>query len=695
MNTLDIAIRYATERHWACFPCVPNSKHPATTNGLNDASNDPDTLRVLWRDKSDANLAVRTGAPSGILVLDVDVKDGARGRESLEQLQKEHGALPVTLTNATPSGGWHLIMRHPGGRIGNRTGMRPGLDVRGDGGYIVAPPSIIKGDSYHWKDENKTIAEAPAWLIELIGTASESTLDMSAVLKGLPRGTRNDQVFRYACKLRADNVPLPEAQRFVLDAAARCKPALDPEEALACLASAWRYEPRLHLTDLGNAQRFVVRHGANARYIPEFKKWITWDGARWLFDEDGEVVRLTKETALSIYTEALAETDDARRATLGKWATNTEGERRLKAIIELAKTEPGVPVHVSELDRAEWLLGVTNGVLDLRTGALRMPSRADYITKMAHVEFVTEATCPEWLKFLDRVFSGKATLIEFMQRAAGYSLTGSTAEQCLFLLWGGGANGKSTLVNTLRSALGDYSTQADAATFMARDRSGASNDIARLRGARLVAAVETEDGQRLAESLVKQLTGQDTIAARFLYGEHFEFVPAFKLWLAANHKPVIRGDDWAIWRRIHLVPFTVQIPEAERDKDLPEKLRAELPGVLNWALEGCRAWQEQGLAPPDEVKAATAEYRREMDVMQDFIDECCVVRADARVGATVLYQTYRSWTEEAGLHAMSQQRFGRKVAERGFEKVKTPRIEYHGVGIMDERYSTGGRGHDF
>lgn len=692
MNTLDAAVHYATERGWPCFPCVPDAKRPATPNGLHDATKDPGRLRSIW--KYGANLGVRTGEASGIFALDVDVKDGASGRESLEQLQHEHGALPVTLTNATPTGGSHLLFRHPTHTLGNRAGLLPGLDVRGDGGYIVVPPSVIGGCSYHWINEDEQIAEAPAWLVALISASADSKLDLGAVLAGVSQGARNDQLFRYAAKLRGDDFAPDDARRLVLDMAARCAPPMDPEEALACLASAWRYAPRTHLTDLGNAQRFVVRHGVNARYLHEFKKWVTWGDARWHFDEDGEAARLAKETARSLYAEAAEESDDNRRAAVGKWAAASESATRLKAITELAKTEPGVPVRANELDRDPWLLGVANGVLDLRTGTLRTPRREDYITKRAHVEFHAGAACPMWLAFLDRIFAGKVSLIEFMQRTAGYSLTGSTAEQCLFLLWGSGANGKSTLVNALRAMLGDYATQADAATFMARDRGGASSDIARLRGARLVAAVETEDGQRLAESLVKQLTGQDTIAARFLYGEHFEFSPAFKLWLAANHKPVVRGDDYAIWRRIHLIPFTVQIPEAERDKELPEKLRAELPGILNWSLEGCRAWQAQGLVPPEEVRAATAEYRREMDLLQDFFDACCVAHPAARGPQPALYAAYKAWAEAAGHHPMSSNKFGRKLGARGFEKRHTGKgIEYLGIGLREDR--TGGHDGSF
>ncbi len=549
----------------------------------------------------------------------------------------------------------------------------------------VLPPSIHPdtGKPYKWIGDWTNIPELPHELLtiwqEQIAAPRRSSSQVARI--GAPEGQRNDSIFKFASKLRADGVVFDEARPITLDAAAKCSPPLDEREALQCLRSAYSYPESFHCTDYGNARRLVARHGTDVRYIPKFKKWIAWDGSRWLFDEDGEIMRRAKDTALAIYSEAASETNDARRAALGKHAAASEGEKRIKSMIELTKSELGVPIQPEHLDANQWLLGVTNGVIDLRTSALREPRRADLITKQAHVEFVPGATCPTWLSFLDRIFAGNAEIIGFMQRAAGYSLTGSTAEQCLFLLWGTGANGKSTFVNAVRAVIGDYATQTDPAAFMSRDRSGASSDIARLRGARLVSAIETEDGQLLAESLVKQLTGQDTIAARFLYAEHFEFVPAFKIWLAANHKPVVRGDDYAIWRRIHLVPFLVQIPEAERDKNLPDKLLHELPGILNWAIAGCLAWQAKGLSPPDEVRVATAAYRREMDLMQDFIEAVGVVSPRAQVAASVLYASYRTWAEATGHRAMSQTKFGRKMAERGFAKRNTPRVEYLGLGI--------------
>jgi putative DNA primase/helicase len=679
---LEAALQYA-ERGWAVFPLVPRKKIPLTPNGFKDASTDPKQIRRWWKQHSQANVGIATGA-SKLTVIDGDVKHGHDPVDSLMKLVNGANRLPETLRAATPSGGWHLYFKAPEGveiRNSAEKKLGPGLDVRGDGGYVVAPPSVVDDDpakgvvggAYWWiNGADEPMAALPEWLasaaINGVTAKGETSTAVSAIHGGLPAGRRNDGVFRYACRLRADGVSADEARALVLEAAARCEPPMDAAEALRCVASAYRYPADFHLTDLGNAFRFVARHGEDARYVPDFRKWLTWDGQRWLFDEDGEAVRRAKETALSVYAEAAAERDEARRKATARWAAESEAEKRLKAMVELAKTEPGIPVRPNELDADPLLLGVANGVLDLRTGALREPRREDLITKRAPVEFLPGAACPTWLRFLDRVFAGQADLIGFMQRAVGYSLAGHTSEQCFFLLYGTGANGKSTLLGALDALLGDYAMTAPAATFMEKDRGGANNDIARLRGARLVSAIETEDGQRLAESLVKQVTGQDTVTARFLYAEFFEFAPAFKLWLAVNHKPTIKGDDYAIWRRIRLVPFTVRIPDEEKDGALPTRLRAELPGILNWALEGCRLWQESGLAAPEAVTAATAEYRADMDVMQQFFDECCSLSLTGSVGASTLYAAYKRWSEGNTGWSMSQTRFGRTLKERGFDK---------------------------
>jgi putative DNA primase/helicase len=436
-------------------------------------------------------------------------------------------------------------------------------------------------------------------------------------------------------------------------------------------------------TDMGNATRLVQRHGKNLRYIHEFKKWVVFHTVRWLFDEDGAVMRMAKDTARSIFAEAAKAKNPEEQKQLAAWAAASQSLAKASAMIELAKSEPGVPIASCQLDRDPFLLGVQNGVVDLRTGQSRQAQRDDYITKMAHVDYIQGATCPTWEKFLSRIFSEKTALIDYMQRALGYSLTGDTGEQVIFLPHGGGANGKSTLLDTIRTIMGDYATTSSTDLLMTKQAGAATNDVARLRGARLVATIETEDGRRMAEGLVKQLTGGDMIAARFLFAEFFEFKPQFKIWLAANHKPVIRGDDYAIWRRIHLIPFTVTIPPDQRDKSLTARLIAESAGILQWLIRGCLEWRRIGLTPPSEVLAATAEYKTEMDVFGKWIEECCLIAAHATAKGGALYASYKHWIDENGGFPLSSNRFATKLGERGFCKEKSGFVVYRGIGILD------------
>lgn len=379
---------------------------------------------------------------------------------------------------------------------------------------------------------------------------------------------------------------------------------------------------------------------------------------------------------------------------------------KLKAMVESAQSEHGIPIQPEALDADRWLLNVINGTLELHTGTLRPHRQADMLTKCLPIDYNPQAQCPTWERFLWHIMGGtnlgedtedmgtgelenrKAAdkrakrLIDFLQRAVGYSLTGNTYEQCLFLLHGSGSNGKTTFLETLQALLGDYAQSTPSASLLAKDRhDGIPNDIARLRGARLVTAVEIGDGKRLNEELVTRLTGQDTLTARFLHAEFFDFQTAFKLFIACNHLPTIRGTGHAIWRRIRLIPFTVTISEGEQDKDLPAKLRAELPGILRWAVQGCLAWQREGLGTPEEVKVATADYRASMDVVGRFIAEKCVEQPYAKVKASVLYKAYQEWCDTNGEHCDSQRRFGMQLTERKYKNYTNNGSWWEGIGL--------------
>ncbi|MDQ6794342.1 MAG: phage/plasmid primase, P4 family [Chloroflexota bacterium] len=425
-------------------------------------------------------------------------------------------------------------------------------------------------------------------------------------------------------------------------------------------------------TELANARRLVAQHGRDLRYCHPWRCWLVWDGRRWQRDGTGAVLRRAKDTVLTIYGEAGDAVDPGERKALSRWAQKSEARNQIQNMVVLAESEPTVPVTPAELDADPWLLNCRNGTLDLRTGALRPHARADLISRLVDIDFDPEATCPTWEYVLDRILPSER-LRCFLQRAVGYSLSGDTREQVLFLLHGTGANGKTVTLETTQRVVGDYGRRAQFEAFLMSDHDRVRNDLAALVGARFVSAVEVDAGRRLSEVVVKELTGGDTVSCRFLYGEFFDYTPQYKVWLAANHKPTIRGSDHAIWRRIRLIPFTVTIPDAEQDRNLPEKLRAEAAGVLSWAVRGCLDWQAHGLDEPEEVLAATAAYREEMDVLGGFLTDCCLVDPRAKESAASLYQAYEGWANAAGERAVSKRTFGRLLGERGFTDTRTER----------------------
>lgn len=360
--------------------------------------------------------------------------------------------------------------------------------------------------------------------------------------------------------------------------------------------------------------------------------------------------------------------DSKQRDALVKWALHSESQSIVTHALSLAESEPGIPVLTEQFDRDSYLLNVKNGTLNLKTGEFREHQREDLLTKLSPVAYDPAAKCPRWEQFLREVMDEET--IPFLQRAIGYSLSGFTGEHCFFLLYGMGRNGKSVFLSVLQYILGDYAMQTDWQSFAVRKNGGAEirNDIARLHGARFIAAVESERNVRLAESLIKALTGGDRITSRFLYQEHFEFVPQFKLWLATNHKPTVIGTDEAIWSRIKLIPFDVTIPPERRDKHLTDKLRAEAPGILNWALEGLRLYHQDGLRESATVTAATTQYRANSDVLQHFLNAKCILETDAETRSSDLYAAFKGYADFANEFKMNERAFGQAMEERGFKR---------------------------
>jgi putative DNA primase/helicase len=453
----------------------------------------------------------------------------------------------------------------------------------------------------------------------------------------------------------------------------------------------------VHLTDLGNARRIVERHGNELRFCHPWRVWLAWDKRRWAIDETAEAVRRVKETIGDLFfrvaeqIKQLGEIDDqdpARKGELAKLQKllnhllKWEDQRNIERCLRSASSEPGIPIMPSQLDADPFLLNVKNGTIDLRTGQLREHRREDFLTKLAPVEYRPNAECPLWMQCLDRWMDSNKELIGYLQRTVGYWLTGSVKEQCLWLFHGAGANGKSTFLCTILAMLGEYAMQAVSDLLLAKHNETHPTERADLFGRRFVCTIETDQGKRMAEALLKQLTGGDRIRARKMRQDFFEFEMTAKLVLAANHKPTIRGTDYAMWRRVKLVPWSVTIAEEEKDKDRVKRLRAELPGILAWAVRGCLDWQRYGLGEPDEVRQATTTYQAEMDVLGGFIAEACFSHQTVKAQTSKLYDAFQAWS---GDHWMTQKAFTEALKAKGYEVIKGTggRMFCNGLGLPD------------
>ena len=618
----------------------------------------------MTRSAADVNVGLRCGQQSGIAVVDVDPRNG--GNESLAALLDEHGPFPDTAEVATGGDGRHFYFSITG-PLKTNPEIAPGVELRGDKSNVVAPPSIhASGKRYEWvrSPDDVELAELPAWLLSATTKKDQVTGSAGGLI---PQGQRNNALVSLAGRLRAagsDDVDLREALREANRS--RCDPPLPDSEIASIARSVARYPVKLQLTDSGNAERLARDHGCNLRYCFKWKRWLAWNGRRWMSDADADILRASKLVARALLAEAGACEDDDSRKAIAKWAKTSESSKSRRAMMELATAEEGIPVLPEAFDRDPWLLNVQNGTLDLRAGKLRLYAREDLITKIAPVRYDVEASAPTFMQFLTDCMGGCKDLIDFLQRALGYAITGDVSEDALLFFYGAGCNGKSTLLNAVSGTLGpDYAHEAAPDLLMQRKRDHLT-ELADLHGRRLVTTTEVGNGARLAEVLVKRLTGRDPITARRMREDLWEFMPTFKLIVSGNHKPAIRGTDDAIWRRIHLVPFTVSF-KGKEDRRLPDRLRTEAPGILTWLVQGSLMWQAEGLNPPEEVLVAGAEYRHESDVLIDFLTEKCVVGDDCRVKGGELYSAYIGWHRGAvGGEPLNNTAFGLELKQRGF-----------------------------
>lgn len=426
------------------------------------------------------------------------------------------------------------------------------------------------------------------------------------------------------------------------------------------------------LNDKGNAKRLADMFGTDLRYCAEIGQWLIWDGKRWKFDITQQIQEYAKKIPEELFREHLREPEGERKKTLHRWAVESGKFFKIQGMIKLTQSIPGIAIEARELDRHKWLLNCRNGTIDLKAGMLRPHQREDLITKIIDVSFDPAATCPIWEGFLGRVMGNSHQAISFLQRAAGYSLTGDVREEVFFFCYGLGRNGKGTFMNTMFRLLdgNDYAAQINPKALINDGRQDTSNEKADLRGARWVQTTEISEG-KLDEETVKILTGGDAIKGRRLYHDSFTFFPEFKLWISGNHKPRIKNIDEAIRRRIIMIPFAVIIPEEECDRTLKERLIGELSGVLTWTVKGCLEWQKQGLNPPPEVKQATGEYLDSQDIFSHFFEDCCKIGTKRDfTTAKELHEHHKAWCEREGEFPLHKNTIADKLRGMGCRSVK-------------------------
>jgi putative DNA primase/helicase len=710
---LDRAL-YLAALHVDVIVVRPRSKDPLQKGWPQAATENVATIRQWGRQFPNHN----TGAvanPDKLWLLDGD------DPTIPERYERDTGeTFPMTFAVESRPGRRHYYFRpSPASRelanVAQSKVAGGAFSVRAKNEYVVGPGSIHPETGKPYLivcDDN--LAPVPdrliAWIRTQIGSQSRpvaATGPTPALSTKVSAGGRNSHLASVAGKLHRAGLPVEQLlPALLIRNQSDCDPPLPDAEVRAIATSIGRYDQpqgmelvraqttalvhtargavgpidpevlpaiEIHETDLGNALRFVLRYGGEVKHCAALG-WLVWDGRRW--KKQGEeslkvVSEWMKETINAIFQEAncAARAGDRDKAgELYAWALQSQSNARIRAALALAESDRAISVTANDLDTHPLLLNLENGTLDLEKFELRPHRKADNITKVSDVEYDPQATHLEFDKFIERILPDEPVR-NFVQRWFGYCLTGNVAEQKFVIAHGTGANGKSQLVEIFRKLLGDdYATRSSFDSFRLGGHGETRNDLAALRGMRLVTVSESAEDALIDEAVIKDVTGSEAITARFLYHEFFQYVPEFKIIISTNHKPTVYGQDHAIWRRLCLVPFEVTIPEGEREADIHKRLlRDESAGILNWALAGLREQQEMTLCPPTKVQAATQEYRAEQDIVGQFLEERCEVGAGFEEQSQEVHAAYKQWAEDAGYKPFAVRRFNARLVAKGFK----------------------------
>lgn len=692
--------------------CSSPGKHPLFSNGVYGASDDVEWLQSVYAEHPHANVAIACGRVSGLILLDLDTQ------EAIDAVRRQ--GLPLTWTFTTGKGEQHGF-RYPKLReefyIQNAVQLAPGVDIRSDGGYSVVPDSRhYSGKQYTWvrSPADCPLADIPSWLMDQLviknrTAVSEVRPDEHGEIQ--EKGGRNDYLFKVGTSMRAARFSGEEIRLVLLERNVRsCSPPLDDSEVSLIVDSIiQRYSPGIvdemsdrvkeklgdidklpavlltaPLTDSGNAECLVELFGQDFRSCKAMTKVkaesrgiFHWNSLVWEEDIHREFRTCAMWTSRGRKAiSAHAETVEARRR-LYKYATDCENIGKLEAMCELASTKEPVVTDEKIWDTDPLKITVLNGTLSLKEGRFYTPERDDYITQQATVEYDETATCPVWEQTLSEIFADNLDIIPYLQRVFGYSITGLTDQHIMWFWYGGGANGKSTILNAIKSLLGDFSATTSFSTFDTRNDSGRNDDLAVLRGKRFVAASEGEQGRSIAEAKIKSVVSSDDITCRFLHNNFFTYKPTYKVILASNHLPDIKGTDKGIWRRVHLVPFNQTFEGDAIDPLLDEKLQGEMSGILNWCLTGLTDfWTRGGFDPPGIVLYSTRNLEEKSDLFQQWYDERLTPDEKSSLRRSTAYLDYRNYLRTSGETPIAKMAWNARMEEAGIHFSEKVRGDY-------------------
>jgi len=682
--------------------CSTPGKHPLHSNGVYGATTDLEWLEDQYRAFPNSNVGIAMGRESGILALDLDTP------QAIDAVRKQ--GIPSTWKFTTGKGEQHLF-RYPDIQeelyIQNAVQLAPGVDIRSDGGYSVVPPSNhYSGKKYYWvvDPEAGPPAELPQWIRDMLvlknKSATNTNVGADEHAEIQTEGGRNDYLFKIGTSMRTARFSGEEIRLVLQERNMRsCSPPLDKDEVDQIIDSIiQRYAPGVHdeatkqvtekfgeisklpiillnapKTDSGNSECLVEMFGVDFRSCramtktkSESKGMFHWNGSIWEEDNYRQFRQSAMWTArarkaISINAETVEE-----RKRLYKFANDSENLGKLEAMCELASANDAVSTKESVWDTDPLKISVANGTLNLKEGTFEEPSRLDYITKQTPVIYDEHKECPIWEKTLGEIFLDNPEIVPYIQRVFGYSLTGLTDQHLMWFWYGAGANGKSTILNVIKALLGDLAATTSFSTFDTKNDNGRNDGLAELRGKRFVAASEGEQGRSIAEAKIKLVVSSDEVSCRFLFNNLFTYKPTYKVILASNHLPEIKGTDKGIWRRVHLVPFNQTFEGENRDQDLEAKLMGELSGILNWCLRGLTDfWERGGIDPPAAVLYSTRNLEDRSDLFQQWFEERLTPSEGSIIRRSTAYLDYRNYLRTSGEHPIAKMAWTARMEEMG------------------------------